>query len=154
MTKSRERTRERDFARVQPTSVESVGPPSVCTESAVTCRSTCFPRVHAPTPAQGTAAKAVSCRRVGGRYSRSQETAHHGNNRHQTTTTQNETRPLRGKFVLFTSGRGNRASSSTYDDLTFYILFAMQVVILPLLFGRFGQSQDVVLGCSLFSFTV
>lgn len=30
MTKSRERTRERDFARVQPTSVESVGPPSLC----------------------------------------------------------------------------------------------------------------------------
>lgn len=89
MTKSRGREKERDSARVQATSVNrSRSSKSVCTESVVTCM---HPHAKA----------AVSCRRVGGRYSRPQETAHHGNNRHQTTTTQNQTRPLRGKFVLF-----------------------------------------------------
>lgn len=68
-------------------------------ESVVTCRSSssCFPvcdsrSVYASTHTHSR--QAVSCRRVGGRYSRSQETAYHGNNRHQTTTTQNQTRFL------------------------------------------------------------
>ena len=41
-------------------------------------------RVHARAD---TRAFSLPRRSVGGRYSRSQETAHHSNNRHQTTTT-------------------------------------------------------------------